>query len=464
MEKKEKEFFNKIKTIAEEIKKNDNFVVLHHYDADGVSSGAIICKALERENKKFKVKWVKQLYSEDIKEIKGLGKKYLFVDFGSNYLKELKKEFGKNFIVIDHHQASGNSEFHLNPLNFGIDGGKEISAAGLAFLVAKELNEKNSDLSALAVIGACGDMQDSGGQLTGLNARILKEAEKEKIVSVKNDLRLYGRIGRPLAQFLVYSNSPVLPELTANEEACVQFLKNNHIPVKRNEQWLSYDDLGPDYKKKFVSALILHMQNHNVPEWKLQSMIGEVYTLEKEERKTPLRDAKEFATLLNACGRYGEADVGRNVCMGDREKWYQKALGLLQEHRINLRSGIDFVMQRGVEEKENFYFFDAEDKIKESIVGIIAGMLYGSGAIQDNKPIIAFARNEDGGIKVSARGTQDLIRKGLNLGGVLKKVCLELGEKSEGGGHKIAAGCRIDLEEKEIFLQKLDKKIKQSYT
>ncbi len=463
MEKNETAFFKKIKQIASEIIKRDDFVVVHHYDADGITSGAIMCKALERESKKIEVKWIKQLYSEDIEEIKGLGKTYVFVDFGSSYLKELKEAFGKNFFVLDHHQTLKDTEFHLNPLTFGINGGTEISASGVAYLVAKEMNSKNVELVSLALVGACGDMQESRGEFIGLNKKILEEAVEQQIVEVKKDLRLYGRISRPLPQFLMFSSNPIIPKLTANEVACVDFLKENHIPIKRNEKWLSYEDLGPDYKKILVSALLIHMQKHNVPEWKLQEMIGEVYTLKKELKKTPLRDAKEYATVLNACGRHGRAEIGRGVCMGDREKIYTEAMSLLQEHRKELREGIELMKEEGVEEEEFFYFFDAQKKIKESIVGIVAGMLYGSGIIEGNKPIIAFARNEEGGIKVSARGTQDLVRKGLNLGSALKAVCAELSEKSEGGGHKIAAGCRIEVNERVEFIQKLNKEIKKSY-
>ncbi len=180
----------------------------------------------------------------------------------------------------------------------------------------------------------------------------------------------------------------------------------------------------------------------------------------KEFPKSPLRDAKEFATMLNATGRHGESEIGRAVCLGDRSKQYKKALSLLLEHRRQLRNGIELMQSEGVKETGSFYYFDAGDRIQDSIVGIVAGMLYGSGFISPNKPIIALARHEDNSIKVSARGTQDLVRAGLNLGLALKETCAELGEKSEGGGHFIAAGCRIDESELEKFLSLLGKEIK----
>jgi RecJ-like exonuclease len=153
-------------------------------------------------------------------------------------------------------------------------------------------------------------------------------------------------------------------------------------------------------------------------------------------------------------------EVALRVCMGDRGESYNSALSLLAEHRRQLREAIEFLHSAGIEERETFYFFDSGDKIKDSIVGIVAGMLYGSGILAENKPIFAFARSEDGLIKVSGRGTQDLVYRGLNLGKLLKEICAELGDSSNGGGHKIAAGCRISPEHREKFLSLLSQKLK----
>ena len=49
----DKEFLQKAKEIAQEIKKRDNFLVVTNHDADGISSGAIIATALSRLGKKF---------------------------------------------------------------------------------------------------------------------------------------------------------------------------------------------------------------------------------------------------------------------------------------------------------------------------------------------------------------------------------------------------------------------------
>ncbi len=453
------EWREKMGEIASNMRKNDDFVVVHHYDADGCSSGAIMYRAIEREGKKVTKIWVKQLYKETIDEIKGMGKNYVFVDFGSGQLGYLIKEFGDNLFVFDHHQKTeADHPNHFSPFNHGINGGNEISASGIAYLFAKTLNEKNSDLLPLAIVGAVGDVQDFSGKLIGLNAEIAQEGKKLGLVKIENDLRLYGRVTRPLVQFLMFSSSPMLPEITANEGNSVKFLQELGIELKRGGTWRTYNDLSAEEKKKLASGLILHLHKHKVPEWKIKELIGEVYSFPKENQKQPVSEAKEYSTLLNACGRHGHADIGVAICLGDRGEKYLEAMALMQEHRRQLREGIEWVIKTGVDEEEHYYYFDSGEKIKESIVGIVAGMLYGSGAIENNKPIIAFALNVDGSLKVSGRATKELLEKGINLGKAFKEVCSELGEGNEGGGHAIAAGLKLEAKNKKEFMEKLNEK------
>jgi RecJ-like exonuclease len=131
----------------------------------------------------------------------------------------------------------------------------------------------------------------------------------------------------------------------------------------------------------------------------------------------------------------------------------------MREHSAALRRGIEFVHEHGIQERKSYYFFDAGTEIQDSLVGIVAGMLYGS-FIQENKPIIALARNGDGTVKVSGRGTSYLVRRGLNIGQALKDIEKEI-PGVEGGGHRIAAGAKVPEEKIEEFLQKLEEKIER---
>jgi RecJ-like exonuclease len=457
-----KEFFERIHSAAESIQKLEKAVVCTHHDCDGLTSGGIITNALQRLEIPVHTITLKQLYSEDVERLKNLDASIIFTDFGSSYIELLKKELSRPFFVIDHHQkGNGSYEGHINPMEYGLDGGVEISSAGIAYNVAKAISKKNQDLASIGVVGAVGDMQDSRSNgLQGLNAQMVLEGVEAGVLNVKTDLRLYGRISRPLAQYLSFSTSPILPDLTANKDNCIKFIQDLGISMQDGDgNWRSYEDLRMEEKRTLTTGLLMHLNEYNTPQWKLDEMIGEVYTLTREDPRSPLRDAKEFSTVLNACGRNSASSIGFQVCLGDRMDYYARAMGLLQDHRRNLAEGIQLMQQEGLEEKENFYFFDAQSRIKDSIVGIVAGMLYGGGSVKTDKPIVAFSRHEDGSIKVSARATSELVRNGVNLGLALRETCMALGKTAAGGGHRIAAGCRLELDQAEAFLSMFDTKL-----
>ncbi|MDD3159339.1 MAG: hypothetical protein PHQ98_00005, partial [Candidatus ainarchaeum sp.] len=124
-ERNEKDFFSDLQKLANHIKSKDldDFVVVHHYDADGLTSGSICIKSLLRLGKKVNHICLKQLYKENINEIKYLGKNFLFVDFGSGQLDHLIENFSPDsFFILDHHEPvliNGiipKLNFHINPL------------------------------------------------------------------------------------------------------------------------------------------------------------------------------------------------------------------------------------------------------------------------------------------------------------------------------------------------------------
>lgn len=283
------------------LRENDDFAVICHYDADGLTAGAISALMLDRLGKKYSVTPARQLDEQRIQAVKDKGKHYLFVDMGSGQIPVITEHFD-SFGIIDHHETLGDTDQpHFNAHLMGWDGAKEISGAGCTYMVAKAVDKKNVDLSPIALVGAVGDMQDSTGALVGKNREILEDGIKTGLIEAKNDISLYGRHSRPLTQFLAFSSEPFFQGLTGDEDACGAFLSELGIPVKKNEEWVYYSDLSESQKKKLISALFVLGKRNFVPEFLLKSLVREVYELTQEEPRTPLRDAREFATVLNAC-------------------------------------------------------------------------------------------------------------------------------------------------------------------
>jgi RecJ-like exonuclease len=447
------------KEIVNIIKKSKQIHIVSHIDADGLTAGSIAYKTLERIGKDFTIEFVKQLDEKVVKNIKDKNYELVwFTDLGSNISTNYNDI---NMIITDHHECPENSNksFHLNPHLFNFDGGYNISGAGTTYLVSKAMDKKNMDLSALAIVGACGDLQDRKyGKLMGLNREILTDGKRMELVNSKIDIRFFGRETRPIYKLLQYANDPVIPNITGRESSCITFLQELGIKLKDGDYWRRWIDLTKNERSKIISniAQILLVKGFGYKITK--KIIGEVYLLNKEQEGTEVHDAKEFATLLNSTARYEKYDVGLKVCLGDRDKYLKKAKNLLLGHRANLVEGLEFAREEGIVKREYIQFFHAGNGIRDTIIGIVTNMLINSDDVDSNIPLIGFAFKNDGQVKVSARGTEELIEKGLNLSTAIKKAASSL--DGIGGGHNIAAGATIPRGKEDEFLDILEKEIK----
>ncbi len=440
------------KSIAEILKRHKEVKIVSHIDADGIASGSIASMCLKREGVEHSVNFVKQLDENVIEKLRNENPELVwFTDLGSGMIDRLN---GLNVVITDHHkiQDTQKANNHLNPHLFGKNGAVDVSGSGLTYLVAKNMNKKNIDLSALAVIGAVGDMQDSEyGKLIGTNREILQDGRNSGVLDYNIDIRFFGRETRPLFKLLQYANDPIIPDLTGREENCIKFLQDLSINMKDEERWRKWIDLNKDEKRKIVSKIVFTLLSKGFGHKNAKRIIGEVYILPKEMQGTELHDAKEFATLLNSCGRYNKTEIGYHVCLGDRGEYLQRARTLLQGHRRTLVDALQFVNNLGITKRKYIQYFHAGDNINEKVVGIVAGMLI---PYADKMPLIAFANSEDG-VKVSARTDRSIVESGLDLSVVMNLSAKKVG--GIGGGHNVAAGATIPKNTEEEFLDEVEK-------
>ena len=257
---------------------------------------------------------------------------------------------------------------------------------------------------------------------------------------------------------LQYANDPFIPGLTGRESNCISFLQELGINMKDGDNWRKWIDLSKDERRLIISNIAELFLNKGFGHKAVKRFIGEVYLLDKEIEGTEIHEAKEFATLLNSTARYGQYDVGLQVCLGDRDKYLKEARSLLQGHRHNLVEGLQFAKDEGITKREFLQYFHAGNGIRDTIVGIVANMLLNSEEINSDVPLVGFAIKENGDIKVSARGTDELVKQGLNLSVAIKKAASVL--NGVGGGHSVAAGATIPKGKEEEFLDVLEDEIK----
>jgi len=436
--------------------------IVSHMDADGLCAAAILSKALDRLDVRHNVKFVRMLYREVVDDLDPADLT-IFTDLGSSQLQNLKPKYQNHDVIIaDHHEPAKSEEWrgllHLNAHLHGLNGAQEISGAGMAYLIAREIDRTNLDLSALGIIGAIGDVQDAWGKLKGYNRKIASDGVSSGILTQTTDLLLYGRHSRPLFKSLEMFTDPFIPGVSNSPSGCISLLRWLNIPLKSDRGWRRLVDLSDSEKQRLATELIGRAYMY-VPEELVQYvpglLIGEVYTLPKEEENSLLRDADVFGTCLNATARQAQPLIGFEVAKGDRGTYYRAALGLLREHRRRIAEGMEFIEETGLQRGTKGYlqYFDGTGVIKEIFIGTIAGLTLGNQGCDPYKPLVGVVR-EDGMAKVSARCSKLLFLKGLDMGHAIREAAKVVG--GEGGGHAVACGAQIPENKVSEFLERFE--------
>lgn len=444
---------------AEKLKNYDGKIrLIGQYDADGICATAIACKLLDRLGKDYEYEILKQLYREDVERIaeedEGL---IFFVDIGSGkseLVQELIVEQAeKDVVVSDHHEPQIEGEpkteedkviadfIHLNPHFLGHDGGEAISAAGMTYLLAESVDKENIDLVQYALIGATGDVQKQDGEFLGLNKDLLERAEQNNIIQKRQGLDLYGRTTKPLHKSLMYTSDPYLEGVSNDESGAIQLVKQSGLDIRENGEFRTLEDLSEKEEKQLIQEMI--KRGYDV-----QELLHNVYVLENGH------GIDEYSTIINACGRLGEAKKGVKILTeGDQElaekisrKYGRKissALGFVEDNKQNE----EVVYENGVG------VIDGKDQIGEDFIGTVTTITMSNGFFEDAPVIVGVAEAEKDKIKASSRARKEFVEEGLNLGEIIEEICEEL--DGEGGGHNVAAGAKFPKEHKEKFIEKL---------
>ena len=454
--------------ILDHVEKGDVIHLSSHVDADGLSAGGIMGKALLRAGAKFRLRlerWMDEKVADRIAEENAA--LTIFTDMGSGYLDLLGERLqNRDVIILDHHQPITELPagfVQVNPHTHGIDGTRGISGAGVAYFAAKALDKKNIDLACLAVVGALGDLQDKNKErkLGGANKTIVEDAIKSGCIKVETDLLFFGRETRPIHQALARTTNPFIPEISGEEDKSLAFLVNLGIKPKRNDKWRALRDLSVDEKKTLLSAIADHLVSKGLGGDIVSDLVGDVYTLTGEEPWTPLRDAREFSVLLNATGRMDKAGLGAAICMGDRKKCLEEAMAIIQEYRRTITKYLRWVTEKPgrLEELESIYVVRGDGFIDEKVLSPVCTIL-STTLTRLGKPIIAYATiSGEDQVKVSSRGSEPLIQKGLNLGDIMKVASEKY--SGRGGGHDVAAGAQVPIKDVESFINLVDELVKK---
>jgi RecJ-like exonuclease len=430
-------------------------LIVTHIDADGLCCGSITFASLLRKGGNATVRALPEL---DRKAIEGLQAQnfdyYIFVDLASTLLSELESYFEGRYLVIDHHQLAEEDmrrPFVVNAWSFGYDGGKEGCSSTMAYFFAESLDPTFVDLSPLAVVGALADRQDAGAgrSLTGLNRVALERAQSAGLITVSKDLMFTGRETRPIHEAIALTSTPYLRGLTGSKDAVLSALHSSGLTLKDGATWRTISSLSTEEKMKLTEVIASLLEPGEEASGALAGLVGEVYSLEFEDPFTPLRDAREFGTLLNACGRMAAAGTGVSICLGDRSESLKSAMKTLSDYRSGINKALEALTadRSRLEPHGSLVMVRGEGVVDEKILGPVISILTSSPGFKD-KVVVGRASSRDSDLKISSRVGDDY-RGNVNLGLLMREAAEAV--DGVGGGHSMAAGAKIPASKADAF-------------
>jgi len=179
--------------------------VVHHNDADGLSSAAVVSAALARAGYTVGRVPLERVHRPINARLHDelAGTPIIYTDLGGRsgpMIAEVNR--GRSLtLIVDHHMADPVDDpmtMNLSSELYGVSGERDISAATAAWFFALALDHKNLDLAYLGVIGAIGDSHERGGTLVGENRMAMEEAARRCHVRV---LEAAGREDYVLTRF-----------------------------------------------------------------------------------------------------------------------------------------------------------------------------------------------------------------------------------------------------------------------
>jgi len=428
------------------LKSKGNVRIISHLDCDGMCASALLIKTLNLLERTYSLTIVPQL---DVATIRRLGNEkptfVIFSDLGSEQAPIIEQELpGIPIIILDHHRpkkSSGSKNIvHVNP--HILNDRDDISGSGVVYYFTKNLRPEIKKYSHIPVIGAIGDNQARNG-FRGYNKLLLKEAITSGNMIVSQGLRLFGAQTKPLHKVLECSVDTYIPGVTGSATGALDFVKSLGIDPKSGKAWKKLIHLTEDELQRLTDGILKRRSKESKP----SDIFGEVYTIKNEE-EGPFKDAREYSTLLNACGRLNNASVGIGSLLGNPELKKQ-AVRILSEYRRELLNALNSFNKAKTVKSDYYMIVNAKSEIRATMIGTIASIVSRANHMKPGTVFITMARSADNMTKISARKTYG----GMDLD--LRKMMADIIKRSggESGGHRNAAGALIKTSDENFFIK-----------
>ncbi len=419
--------------------------LISHNDADGYASLVLLQTLIAKRAipMQYLIFNREKSWSDLFKSLLGKGREksvIILTDLGGEI-----SEIGRLFqgrpelvIILDHHlplldgTPLPENVLVCNPVQFGLDGLKEVAGATVTYLFAK-----NVDLSAiksawLAVIGISGDSLMHVNELRSYNKEVFEEAVREGQVMKKDGACLYGATHEKIKNALAWSILPYIPQVQSDPEKASKLLSQINIPPDKLVEYL--DDSEIDRLIQAFGPIVA----------------GSFGILPKKQGM--LRYCFEHAVLLNVLG-FKEQNLAmqaissHNATAAMKQKYLSHVTGLSK----NLTAFTNLSRIEG----PNSVIIDVEGVLPPSAWSDTASFASVNN-IFDPKKMLFLAGKEEENIKFSVRCSREFIEShnGDNSNSVIQR--LKKGFNGKGGGHTLAGGLKISPQDYDRFKQSLE--------
>jgi hypothetical protein len=383
-------------TVAEQIQRKEFIEVFAHNDADGIAAASILCHAMLRLSIRFRLRVRREITARDLAG----DDSYLLCDLGAGM-----NDLPHDAMVVDHHLPEFDGEFHVNPRLASIDGDRDLSAAGTAYLVARKMGD-NRDLAGLVIPGILGD----GQEMTGKNLEIFNEAITNGIIVPDRGLTLPGR---DMTERFSTAINPYLEGISGTEE-----LVSTLISEASGENGLRLDNL--------LSQVVITAASGTTFAG-LSAIYGDTYHLQREV----IEDAHALTAVIDACGKAGRGDLGASLCLRSSYD-IDRAWEIARKHRVGV---IDAIRTAHPAEGAPGVFEVKDLTLASDVADVFARDRVNA------QPVLVFVRDGKS-CHISARCPAGVEKE---LGPLLQR--LALANSGHGGGHYRRAGATIPCDQ-----------------
>src|SRR5579875_685033 len=438
----------------------ENILLAVHHDAHGLASATILCDYIQRKGGHCQIrttsepspKFLDKLASSHFDLV-------VFVDICAGLSGEIGKKFGDKWLVIDHHEIPENEmdeEKVLNPWQFDLDGNSQISSSGLAYFICEKLRVPST--SFLAILGALGDRQDNGPRrtLTGLNSKILDEdSDSFKAIDSRIDLLFWCREARPVHESIANTVTSYIPGLTGNKDACLASLRSAGIEIRTNNRWKTVAGFNEEEKKQLLECIVPHLSGTTNT---VEDLVGTAYTYRSLDEHSMMRDTRDAAALLNACGRMGKPGLGIALCLGFDNGFGNGVEQVFTEYRTELIRSVQYLMssEDRIHEKNEYLLVIGDGVVSERMTGAVCQLMSNYSRVK-NKVVILRTTTVDGDVKVSVRSGREVGDR--DLGRAMMEVARAT--NGVGGGLRNSAGARFSIVRQQEFQAMVDELFRQ---